>query len=140
MAHLTEALAIKLRATTDLTNLVGTRIYPVIAPPDAPKPFVNYQIITQTFEHAMIADPRIFEPRVQLGAFSTSYSNARAIAAVLDDTLRDFTGYLSGSSSDGVNVQRSFIEFQADITHRDIEDFSHTHHIVQDYVMWYTTS
>jgi hypothetical protein len=134
-----EGLFTKLTGDTDISNLVGTRVYPSIAPQNATTPFIIYNETAQTFNNAMRVDPNISEPRYQVSSYSTSYSGSRTLSKFVKDNLRDFSGAM-GPSSEPITVQRIFMEFEMDMTHRDLETFEVMYHVIQDYKIWYSSS
>ena len=87
----------------------------------------------------MKVDPNISEPRFQVSCYSTSYAQSLQMAKVVSNGLRDFSGNM-GPSSEPVAVQRIFQEFEMDMTHRDLETFEVTYHVIQDYQIWYSSS
>jgi hypothetical protein len=60
--------------------LLGTRIYPILAPQDAPFPYITYQVISQNGNETMgcvLED----DARVQLSIFATTYMQLWDISA-----------------------------------------------------------
>ena len=60
--------------------LLGTRIYPILAPPNTPFPYLTYQLISQQGEETMAC--RLDDnARVQLSLFATTYAQVCEVAA-----------------------------------------------------------
>jgi len=139
MADVGIALRNRLKSDSDVASLVNTRIYPGVVTQGATQPYIIYGKTAETFDHAMRADPNISSPRYQVSSYSTSYSQARELSKFVKNSLRDFSGDL-GSSDEPLSVQRIFFEFEMDMSHRDLETFEVVHHVLQDYVIWYSSS
>lgn len=135
--ELGEALYSQLSGTSDLTDLVSTRIYPSVAAQCASLPYVIFFQISNMGHHAMNSDPNIQSPRWQVSTWSETYSNARAIAKEVKASLQDYTGTMGGAG--GVDVQRIFFENEIDYTDVNPETKEITHHIAQDYIIWHST-
>lgn len=140
MGHfIEEALFTELSGDSDISASVGTRIYPSIAPQNATTPFIIYSKIAETYDHAMSVDPNIKSPRYQISAYSTSYLEAKTVSKNVENLLRDYSGNF-GPSSEPISVQRIFMEFEMDMSHRDLETFEVMQHVMQDYIIWYSSS
>jgi hypothetical protein len=92
MVILEATLFAKLSATSGLTALVGTRIYPLIMPQGATYPAVTYQrISTEPRESCMVADCGIARARIQVTAWAEAFSAAKAIADQVRQALQRWT-------------------------------------------------
>lgn len=134
-----EALYTQLTGDSDISNLIGTRVFPSVAPQNATTPYIIYNKTAETFDHAMRVDPNIASPRYNISSYSTSYSQSRTMAKMVEDNLRDFTGSM-GPSSEPISIQRVFMEFEMDMAHRDLENFEVMYHVIQDYQIWHSSS
>lgn len=128
----------KLKNTATVTAYTSNRIYPKIAPQGAKWPHITYNIVSNPPIHVMKKDAQIYQPRVQVDAWSTSYDQCRLVAKTIENTLRDFTGVISTGSS-GITVHRAFFEEEGEITEISPEA-KVTEHIFQQYIIWYATS
>ena len=66
--------------------LLGTRIYPILAPQTAPFPYITYQVISQNGNETMgcvLED----DARVQLSIFAKTYMEVWAISAATRQAL-----------------------------------------------------
>ena len=94
-----EALYSKLTATTAITNLVGTRIYPIVADQNIDTLGVDY-ITYETVYASLVQDhggaSGLRQARIQFNCSSLSYRNAKLIAEALLVVLVGFSGALSG--------------------------------------------
>ena len=82
-----QALVTKLEATSAITSLVGTRIYPNVMPEDADLPALAYQRISEI--RVMFHNGGIFqdEARVQITVRAASYAGAKNVISALKSTL-----------------------------------------------------
>lgn len=86
------ALYARLSGFAGLTAVVGARIYPNIAPPDADAPFVTYQRVSGERLRSLGGAIGYAMPRFQLDAWAGRYATAQAVAAQLRAALVDYTG------------------------------------------------
>jgi len=134
-----QAIYYKLKTASTVIGYTSQRIYPQVSPQGAKWPHITYNIISNPPIHAMGQDANLYRPRVGIHLWSTSYTQCRALAKAVENTLRDFTGVIS-SGANGATVQRSFYESEGEITEVDPVTKAVSHHIFQDYIVWYTTS
>lgn len=72
----------RLSGTTDLTAIVGTRIFPIKAPQDTKMPYVVYQRISGVPVHAMSADADVVHSRFQVTCVADSVAGSNGTNAV----------------------------------------------------------
>jgi len=132
-----EALYAHLAATTALSALIGTKIYPVSGPQNVDLPMVTYQMISGIRIHASISDPGLTRPRFQISSWSTSYSICKAVATQVRIALQDYSGNM-GSTISTVPVQRIFHDNEIDL--QDTSDGRVTYQNAQDFIIWHTSS
>lgn len=130
MASICEELQTYLLTQTGLTALVGRHIYPQTLPQNVVFPAISYEVTNDSPVHTMAADasnPR--KPLITYNIWADSYSSGKAVAEQLRTALMDKTGTLTTRV-----LQRVFWENQYDL----YEDDTDTHHIVVDFIVWYT--
>lgn len=88
-------LVAHLKADSALAALVSTRIYPMAAPQNVVKPYITYQVISDNSNQCIEGGIYQSDTRFQLDAWSTSYSNAKAIKAAV---LNAISGFKSSNS------------------------------------------
>jgi hypothetical protein len=76
-----EQLFQRLSADTALAALVGTRIFPLLAPQDAGLPFIRYQLVSRVAEEALDAVSTLASYRFQIDAYAATYASAGAVQA-----------------------------------------------------------
>lgn len=104
-----QAIYAKLIATTGVTDLVGTRIYPLELPQDVTYPAIRYQQVSGPRSHVMGADTGTVDGRFQVDAFATTYSGAKALAAQIRLALSRW-----GGTAGGVTVEHIFLANEHD--------------------------
>ena len=72
-----------LSGASGVTNLVSTRIYPLMAPDSAAVPYITYQVIAGNAHDILIGAAMSERKLVQINCVSNSYSNAKAIATAV---------------------------------------------------------
>ncbi len=64
-----------------LHNITLGRIYPLIAPADVVKPYIVYTRIPSETENTIDEEPGLFNTRLQIDTYHTTYQNALIVAA-----------------------------------------------------------
>jgi hypothetical protein len=90
-----ESLVARLNATSGVTALVASRIYPMEIPQGAVMPAIAYQRIS-TFRPGSLRGPvGLADPRIQVDCWADTYAVAKAVAQAVRQSL-------DGYASDGV--------------------------------------
>jgi hypothetical protein len=105
MANVEQAIYARLSSFTGLTDLVNSKIFPVIARQGEQNPLVVFNLISQIKNHAMGVDISPTEASVQISVFSDEGANCLAIANQVEAALSRYRG-----DSGGVTVQDIFLE------------------------------
>jgi len=87
MAELETAVYSALTGDATVSGLVGTRIYPLVAPQDAALPAIVYQRISQQARVSHSGNSCLARTRLQVLSISESYSGAKALAKAVQDVL-----------------------------------------------------
>jgi len=77
----------KLTATTALTDIVSTRIYPLFRPQDSTTPSVVYWRVSNPVEFMFSSGDEIVMPRFQFDCYAVTFSSARSIASKLKSAI-----------------------------------------------------
>lgn len=80
MADFATALRGRIIADADVAALVGTRVYPTIAPQNAALPYVRYQVVSDPRPENLQGYDGARVSRVQIDVFSSSYVAGRDLA------------------------------------------------------------
>ena len=107
-----ESLVTQMEATSALTAVVSTRIYPNIIPQEAALPALAYQTISsgEWLYHTGAAQRQ--EIRVEITVRASTYLSAKAVIAVLKSTFRGYKGTLGGAG--GVTVYYMTLDNEID--------------------------
>ena len=92
----------RLSAVTEVTNLVGTRIFPNKAPQNTQTPYIVYETFDGVRHSQMGSDADITEPRVSIHAWSQGYQEGIDIQAEVRIALKRFRGTVAGVVVDDV--------------------------------------
>ena len=113
-----EALPARLEAVAAVTNLVGTRIYPVRAPQGATRPFVTVQRISAVREVAFGVNPGLARPRFQVTAWAATYAEAKAVQTAVRQALERHRG-----TTLGVEILDCFVDNDEDLMDDEVNLF-----------------
>lgn len=72
---------------SDVSGLVSTRVYPVIAPQNVTAPYVVYQRITGAHLNDLDGSLGISDVRFQVDAYATTYAQAKTLAGYIKTAL-----------------------------------------------------
>jgi len=133
MAEIEQGIYARLSGQSGVTNLVGTRIYPGVAPLNAAFPYLTYSKVSGIRIHAMESDPGLAHPRMRVSTWSTSYTQVKAIALQVRTALQDYS-----ATTGGIPFQRIFFENEYDLPEIDLGSKKITHQLVQDYIAWHS--
>lgn len=83
-------LVAHLKADSAISNLVGARIYPLIAPQNVTDPYITYQVVSDNSNQCMSGESYQNDTRFQLDCWSTKYSEVKAIKEAVLSALIGF--------------------------------------------------
>ena len=83
-----------------LTTLVGSKIYPQVAPDNAAVPYITYQVIVGTPHNKLVGVPESERKLIQVNCISNSYTNAKDIAVACKSAINGIVGYLNTEGDD----------------------------------------
>lgn len=106
-----EAVYARLTGVPAIAALIGTRVYPALAPMGATLPYVVYQHISGVRETAFGDDPGIARARIQVAAWSDEYSEARQVAEAVRQGLQRYRGTVGGVEVLDVFVEADFDQY-----------------------------
>jgi hypothetical protein len=91
-----------LSATTGVTTLVSTRIYPDMAPQNATFPYIVFQKLSTTPTDTKEGVSPLDKMLVQIDCYSNNYDTAHTIAAAIRVALDRYTGTINGHKVDKI--------------------------------------
>jgi len=109
--NIEEALYYHLSHTAGVTALVSTRIYPLVAPQDAARPYLVYQRISTPRVRSHSGPSGLAHPRFQITGVAASYSAARGLANAVRAALDGYSGAMG--SAPGVQTA-AFVDNEND--------------------------
>ena len=83
-----------------LTTLVGSRIYPQVAPDGAATPYITYQVVVGTPHNRNNGAAESERKLIQVNCISNSYTNAKDIAVACKAAINGTVGYLNSENDD----------------------------------------
>lgn len=132
------ALYAELTGDTDIATSVSTRIYPLIAPPEATLPFIVYQRIGADHQRHTEAAAGLVSTMVQITCVATSAKAAHDLAELVREAMDHFRGTL-GSGGNTATVRLATLD-------NEIENFdppAHaeedgTYSVITEWTIWHT--
>ena len=85
--------------------LMGTRMYPVLAPQNVTPPFLVYQRVSAPRETAFGADPGMVRARYQLSTYAGDFDTMRAVRAEIRKRVERFRGVAAGVTIDDIFIE-----------------------------------
>jgi hypothetical protein len=122
VTHL-QAVRDVLLAASEVAALVGTRIYPSVAPQGVARPFVVLTLVSAVPYHTHDGRPAelLEAARVQVRAYGPEYAATHAVATAIDDVLGALAGEPLSATKD--NEQDGY------------EDATSLHYVASDYLV-----
>lgn len=125
------ALRTHILGDTDITNLVGQRMYPVKLPQDPTMPAISYFRVSGIRHKSYGGPSGLAGPRIQIDAWAgepSGYKTAKELADLIRKRLDGFSGLLGTD-----RIWGAFLENDTDM----YEDETKLHRVSQDYFVWY---
>lgn len=120
-------------SSTSVTTLVGTRIFPVLAPASASLPFVTWRRTAIDREQTLTAPMGVPRVSVDFSIYAVTYEQARDVADAMRVRL---DGY--GGTSDNTEVKQTSLENESDdfVTLAGA-DMPPVYQVTQSYDVWW---
>jgi hypothetical protein len=108
-----------------VTNLVGTRIFPVRAPDNTPTPYVVYKFADRTDLNSLTGPAPVAQARLLIDVYCADEEGRTAIAAYdlawqVAEALRQALTYFQGYMTGNVAVQSILLERMDDADEPDL--------------------
>jgi hypothetical protein len=97
--------------STDLTAIVGTRIYPEVAQQDAPLPYVVYNISNNEPSDTKFEPSKLDTANIEVNCYSTSYTEVIDMAVAVRAALDRVTGTYNGVNVQSIAYMNEVIDF-----------------------------
>ena len=97
--------------STDLTAIVGTRIFPEVAQQDAPLPYVVYNISNNEPSDTKREPSKMDTANIEVNCYSTSYTQVIDMSVAVRAALDRVTGTYSGVNVQSIAYMNEVIDF-----------------------------
>jgi hypothetical protein len=135
VALLEEVLFTKLSGTTAITDIVGKRIYPQLAPDKVAKPYIVYQRISGPREQIMGGKSGVAYPRIQITCWASTYTAVKALAEVVRLALEAAINTTWGT----VSILACVFEGDTDIEELSEQtEAARAYGVALDFTVWHT--
>ena len=130
MAYTVEQMLVKqLQASPAVTALLGTRIYPQVAPQNTTADYVTYELLSGHPFQDHGGSGGLHRARMSFLSHSATYAGAKAVVAAIRAALDGFSGTMQG-----VAVGSCLQEMEADA---GFDDELRMHVVVVDFTVLY---
>jgi len=126
-----EAVRARLLGQSDVTDLVGTRVYPLTMPSSVTLPAISYQDVGEARPRAMVRDPEeLVSVRMQLNCWAEGYLSSRRLAREVIDALEDYSGVSAGMTIQSIEIVNQMDQYEPDAggIYRTIVEVKVWHH------------
>ena len=107
MADIGKAIRLRLLNDGDVTDNVGTRIYPRVVPQGVANPCVRYQTISSFRDGALDGGTGMVTATVQVDVFADTHLAAELVSEKIRESLQGFRGTASGVEVLGCTLTNS---------------------------------
>lgn len=130
---LANAIYSRLSGYSDLSDLVGARIYPQVAPASAASPYIVFQRISTPREHSSRGPAGLVRPRVQVDCYGATQVDADNVSDAVRHALDGFAGTVGG-----VRILHSTLVDEADEIAASIAGSeAHVYRRRMDFLVWH---
>ncbi len=129
-------LKAQLVGSTALTDLIGTRVFPVFLPQGVTLPAVTYQRVGTTPLNGSTGGGDVSFARFQLNAFATTYAGAKAVAKQTRIALRAWS---DSTGTPAISMTSYHGEFDLPEPPEPAQD-NYIHGVMQDWFVQFTST
>lgn len=119
-----------LLADSTISNLIGTRMYPVVLPQSPTYPAVSYSTISAQRGHNMQAPDGLAAQRIQVDAWALTYAQARSLSDAIRNRIDSFRGSMGSTKVQGI-----FFDTERHLNEQDGSTVFYR--IETDYIAWH---
>lgn len=130
-----EGIIAKLLATSGVTALVATRVYPGRRPQASALPAIDLARISGAPLYSNDGETGLESARVEINCWGSSYSSAKTVARAVKDALSAFFGTVGG-----VNFQYILLEDERDLSETGSNQADYLYRMSLDFTVWTKTS
>ena len=112
------ALFSYLSTKASVIAVVGTKIFPEVAPESALYPFITYQVLGDTPEHHMTSAAGLTNVSMQIDVWADTFASSVTISEVIRNALDGFTGDMG---SENLSIRTCHLENRLSLAEPDAE-------------------
>jgi hypothetical protein len=120
-----------LTGNAGVAAIVAQRVYPMIAPSTAAKPFIVYTVINKQPLVALSGPVATTQASFEVDCVAATYLGSKSLAAAVRSALDSWTGGTSPT------VTNCVVDKDVDTLEFPQSGEELTYHVVQDYSVWY---
>ncbi len=128
------ALYSYLSTKASITALVSTRIYPQVAPDSGDYPFITYNVISESHDHAMQGATGLANPSLQVDVWAETIADRVAVSESLRNALDGFTGNMG---TENLSIRNCFLQNRANFNENDGEGKTPAYRSSMDFSIWH---
>lgn len=98
-------------STTVVTSMVGTRVYPLLAPKTAALPFITWRRAGVNREHTLAGPMGMPSVTVEMQSFANTYEDARELADRVRLVLDGYRGTVNNTEVKSVSLENELDDF-----------------------------
>jgi len=117
---------------TGVTDIVGTKIFPVLVPQGTTFPAICYTQLQTDFKNTKDSNSRLDFTRIQIDSLALTYQQALAISSAVRSALNIVTA----GTYNGVKVSSVFVEDEVHFFD-NVADFDGVYQVSQDFTIGY---
>lgn len=98
-------------SSTSVTSMVGTRVYPLLAPKTAALPFITWRRAGVNREHTLAGPMGMPSVTVEMQSFANTYEDAREVADRVRLVLDGYRGTVNNTEVKSVSLENELDDF-----------------------------
>ena len=134
MSDIGKTLRLKLVADSTVTNLVGSRIYPLTLPQGVTLPAIRYQRITGTSDPHLGGTTGLAVATIQFDCVGTTYAKAEQVRDAVRESLEAYRGTVNGVKITSVRATNHSDFFDAPVHANDVGFYQ----LMSDYEVYFS--
>jgi hypothetical protein len=134
-------LVAKLKATTAITDIVGSKIFPIMAPVKKKgkpvvtiPPYITYQTISDQSENHSTGATETNHCRMQIDLWASTYADAKTLATAVKTALKNWTDNTGSPVISSCHYENGNDLPDPPLPGQEVQ----VHRVSQDYFLWYT--
>ena len=122
-----------------VSAIVGTQVYPHLAPQNVSRPYITFALISSTRYPHLAAASGVVSQRIQINCWSNTDLGADTLGNAVRASLDGFNDTMGTTST--TDVRRVFLDDESDAFEQPTDGREQGLYCVQqDYIIWHTES